>query len=283
MKCVQTQVTMQAGGKERALFMIDEDPRKDGDVFIKIRTGLQVGVQPNHTLVRQQRFSVHPSHRSKEFSSIKHTLELVDGRREETVQMSDAVKLKTGVAPVFSLRYGDLSDKRYNVTQAKGFDKLNLGDFDPKTGTPIVSVFVTHHDFDAPAVCDFGVIHEVRTSLFLLLIVVAYFPIQSFPASWTISSITERAPEDDDHARERMRIRMTGLSLPEMYAHLEMTNSFLFLDLVETVVQNCDAAIVPPHFPALLEQLRSKFESQFPGERRLSKFGANVPVIDESS
>lgn len=283
MNYVQTQVTMRAAGKERALFIIEEDPRKDGDVFIKIRTGHQVGVPPNNTLVRQQRFSIHPSHRSKEFSSIKQTLELIDGRREETVQMTDAVKLKTGAAPVFSLRFGDLSDKRYKVVQAKGFDKLSLGEFDPKTATPLVSVFVTHHDFDAPAVCDFGVIHEVRTSLFLFLIVIAYLPMQSIPAAGTISSITERTPEDDVIASERMRARMTGLSLPNVYGHLQMANSFLFLDLVKTVIRNSDAATVPPNLPALLEQLESKFKSSFPGERRLSIFGVNVPVINESN
>lgn len=141
----RTRYAVRIDGSLRILFTILEKP--DGELIIPMKTGERAENSLGPRLL-EQRYSVHPSPQSPEFTTIKQTVNTDDGKTETSVILTDAVKLKTGFAIVFSRRVQDLTPERYAIqsTNRKNERTYVLADLDPVLHTLFISVFVGHPD-----------------------------------------------------------------------------------------------------------------------------------------
>jgi hypothetical protein len=137
-------------GSLRILFTILEKP--NGELIIPMKTGERAETNLGPRLL-EQRYSIHPSPQSREFTTIKQTVNTDDGKTETSVILTDAVKLKTGFAIVFVRRVQDLMPERYVIQSPnrKNEQTRVLADLDPILHTLFIGVFLGHPDtpFDA--------------------------------------------------------------------------------------------------------------------------------------
>lgn len=183
-------VTIDACGQPRSVCVLEENPK--GDLYIRLRSGRQVGFPPNATRLRQSRFSIHPSDESPNFSTIKHTVELQGQPITTTVAITDAVKKKTGFATIFSRRCSAMGEARYDVSS--NLTNLSIGSFNPREQTPIMHVLVGAPDvtFHSPSG---GIdVYTFLSNRFQLVVCVDYLP---YPANASELLIINRtfAPE----------------------------------------------------------------------------------------
>ena len=71
------------------------------------------------TPILEQRFSIHPSLKSAEFTTVKHTTNLADGKRIVHTALTDAVKGKTGFFMIFARRAPIMSADKYFLSERR--------------------------------------------------------------------------------------------------------------------------------------------------------------------
>jgi hypothetical protein len=146
------------------LFTVVEKP--SGELTIGIASAERFG--SDHTQgpeVREQRYSIHPSPRSADYTTIKHTLNLSDGQQITHVIVTDAVKRRTGFASVLVRRMPNpeqsgrrVSDKdratsqiyclpKYDPSQFTLFHGLFVGPRGLKFGAQHEGVGIVQHEF----------------------------------------------------------------------------------------------------------------------------------------
>jgi hypothetical protein len=103
--------------KPRVLFSVLE--KKNGELIIPVRSAERYGHTYSSAIpILEQRFSIHPSLKSKDYTTIKHTTNLVDGTQVSSVALTDAIKLRTGFSIVYVKRVQDLSPEKYLLSEA---------------------------------------------------------------------------------------------------------------------------------------------------------------------
>jgi hypothetical protein len=117
--------------------------KANGELIIPTKTGERAENNLGPRLL-EQRYSVHPSPQSSEFTTIKQTVNTDDGKTETSVILTDAVKLKTGFAIVFVRRVQDLTPERYAIqsTNRKNERTFVIADLDPVLHTLFISVYL---------------------------------------------------------------------------------------------------------------------------------------------
>jgi hypothetical protein len=141
----RTRYAVRINGSLRILFTILEKP--NGELIIPMKTGERAESKFGPRLL-EQRYSVHPSPQSLEFTTIKQTVNTDDGKTETSVILTDAAKLKTGFAIVFVRRIQDLTPERYEIKSAnrKAERTYVVADLDPALHTLFIGVFIGHPD-----------------------------------------------------------------------------------------------------------------------------------------
>jgi hypothetical protein len=141
MPLLRKRVSVRTNGTPRSILLIDENMK--GDVYLRIKSGTQVGIPPNEIPVLQDRYSIHPSPKSPTYTTLKSTFELANGLKRTSVALTDAVKEKNGFAHLFSHRSSDLQAPLYDVP-TDDIDTIELGDFDNSQYALIVGAFIGH-------------------------------------------------------------------------------------------------------------------------------------------
>jgi hypothetical protein len=136
----------------RVLFSVFEKP--NGELIIPIRTAERLD-GPDGPRLREQRYSIHPSPRSADYTTIKQTINADSSRSITSVVLTDAVKKKSGFSIVFVRRVQDLNHEKYTLRRAqkKGERIFVLADLDPVLHTFFFGIFLCHPEtkFDASA------------------------------------------------------------------------------------------------------------------------------------
>lgn len=99
-------IQVEVAGTARNVMTLTEEAK--GDVYIRVYSGGQVGFGSEAIAVVEDRYSLHPSEKSTENVTLKHTLALANGEKRTSVALSDAVKTKSGFFHVFSHRTTEL-------------------------------------------------------------------------------------------------------------------------------------------------------------------------------
>lgn len=141
----KTRYVVRVGGSLRILFTVLE--KQNGELIIPTRTGERAESDLGPRIL-EQRYSVHPSPRSAEFTTIKQTINTDDGKTETSVILTDAVKLKAGFAIIFVRRVQDLTPDRYTIQSGnkKHEQTYVLADLDPVLHTLFFGILVGHRD-----------------------------------------------------------------------------------------------------------------------------------------
>lgn len=129
-------VQVRVNGKPRNLLSFDEG--NDGSVYVRLYAGGNYGMSPGNRVV-QCKFSLHPSHQSKEYVTLKHTFELEDGG-VKVAAVTDAVKSPNKFFHVFSHIFTDLEADLYSARPSD--PNLYIGDFDPLECSFVIGLFV---------------------------------------------------------------------------------------------------------------------------------------------
>jgi hypothetical protein len=143
MRLSRTIFTAQIASKARVLFSILEKP--NGELIIPFRAAERFGVDYTTGIpVLEQRYSIHPSLRSEEFTTVKHTTNLADGRQIVHVALTDAVKQKTGFSLMFVYRAPNMSPDKYLLSEKDKNRSLivSLPEYDPKLFTLFCGVLL---------------------------------------------------------------------------------------------------------------------------------------------
>ncbi|RAX40751.1 hypothetical protein [Rhizobium tropici] len=203
---LRLRVDVKANSNPRNLLIFEE--KKKGDVYIRLKSGVQIGMPPNEILIHQDRYSIHPSPISPTYTTVKKTFELKDETKITQSALTNAVKRKTGFAHIFTHRYSDLSAPLYDV-QADCRDVIELGDFDASKMALVVGLFVGHPDLIFPANSPTVGVDTFTSSKFRFVVCSTWLTIPAGLSSWTKSSITFPpelcgSVETQDSARQRM-------------------------------------------------------------------------------
>ena len=130
-------------GKDRVLFSILE--KSNGELIIPIRTAEKYGNEYDGGVdILEQRYSVHPSLQSTEFTTIKHTTNIADGSQIISVLLTDAIKKNTGFSLIFVRRCHDLSPDKYILSSNDQLRHtiISLLDYDPSISTLYYGVII---------------------------------------------------------------------------------------------------------------------------------------------
>jgi hypothetical protein len=184
-------------GAYRGLFSVLE--KSNGELIIPVTHGgrytdlskLDYG-SASHIL--EERISVHLSPNSGEFTTIKKSTVLDDGRRITAVALTDAVKRKSGFANIFVRRYENLSGDGYAPTgKIRAGDRLLVvPEHDPKHDTMFAGLFVGHPDSEFNAVNKDPMLHiqAIRFHDFQLVMLLLLQPFRSHYTTEVGSNIT---------------------------------------------------------------------------------------------
>lgn len=129
---------------------------------------------------------------------------------ENSYHVTEAISSHT-IAPVFSQRYSDLGDPRYDLKSA---DKtIEIGTLDPRFFSLIVAVYVSHRDATFKMTLPDAECFQLRFGIARLIIFSTYFclpPLES--ASLAIARTVPPEQIDDPVRRLDMEIFMRGFS-----------------------------------------------------------------------
>ena len=229
---LRQRVNVSTNGAARSILMIEEAAK--GDVYIRIKSGTQVGVPPNAVAVLQDRYSVHPSPKSPNYTTLKSTVELADGRKRTSVALTDAVKLRRGFAHLFTHRSSDLEAPIYDLP-VDNIGTIGLGDFDPNQQTLITGVFIGHPDSEFPTAPANALVNSFNSTHFKFVICHHWLDIPALPFAWSMNSLTF-APEifEDDQSREAALKKLEGQHPQSCLELFENFSNELLVNLLET-------------------------------------------------
>ncbi|WP_024929472.1 hypothetical protein [Methylophilus sp. OH31] len=150
---MKSKVAVEVKGKQRQILSFTE--KKTGDVYIRLYSGLQVGLPPNNKVIRQHRYSIHPSNQSQTYSMLKRTLEFVDEDSWTSSALTNAIKTNSGFFPVTIIRFDNLEAACYDLNVESA--DLIVPSFDPETQTLLMGLFVGNVDTPFPQHKDISV------------------------------------------------------------------------------------------------------------------------------
>lgn len=197
MTLLRKRLNVRTNGRLRSLLLIEE--KAQGDVYIRIKSGTQVGIPPNHVLVVQDRYSVHPSINSQTYTTLKKTVELANGFISTGVALTDAVKRQNGFAHLFTHRSSDLNAPVYDIDD-DGRDSIILGDFDPIKNVLVFGLFVGHPETVFGTGSGQEAIDTFCSSRFQFVICSHWITLPAAPFAWTMNSITFDPNSFEDEA-----------------------------------------------------------------------------------
>ncbi len=185
-----TRFSIQVPGGIRTLFTVVEKP--NGELIIPLKGAQRFGADwATAENVLEQRYSIHPSPRSKDFNVIKLTLNLESGRSVTTVALTDAAKLKNGFSIVFVRRCQRLIDSEPEQPNPKE-KTFSLARFDPALFNFIHALFVGHPETNFTVTDPNVVINSFSFRRFKLVIMASLYQLPSHHTTEFLHSITCR-------------------------------------------------------------------------------------------
>ncbi|MDT3250951.1 hypothetical protein QZQ97_08355 [Serratia sp. root2] len=126
--------------------------------------------------IKQQRYSFHRSMESQEqINFIKHTFEKNNGEVINTHVVTPVIKDKSGFVQVYSHRVPNLTPERYDMKKlSKGSVEENLGEWDVKSSSLFLSVYVGSASLDVPKINYSSNVRSFVISDFRFLIIWSY-------------------------------------------------------------------------------------------------------------
>jgi hypothetical protein len=200
----------------RILFSIVE--KSNGELILPIKSAERMG--PDWTtgpIVLEQRYSIHPSPKSADFTTIKQTINLEGGKSITTVALTDAVKKKSGFSIILVRRCQNLVDSPQPAFRTKPHDRLlTLNGFDPITFTLFFGLFVGHPETKFDTTDDELVIAPFYFQKFQVVLITSLFYMPSYRTTEMLHALTSR-PESAKHQHQETVFRhlMMGKS-PEI-------------------------------------------------------------------
>jgi hypothetical protein len=126
-------IEMQSG--LRPLFSVLE--KSSGELIIPVNARQKFGPDPSvGPPILEQRYSIHPSLRSADYTTIKQTTKLADGRQITNAIVTDAVKKSTGFALIFIRRMSNMNHNGRRISEHdKQIRQILVPGYDPEIYT----------------------------------------------------------------------------------------------------------------------------------------------------
>ncbi|WP_159012757.1 hypothetical protein [Bradyrhizobium sp. S69] len=206
-------------GAYRGLFSVLEKP--SGELIIPITHGgrysdwstLDYDSAPT---ILEERISIHLSPNSDEFTTIKKSTVLADGRRITAVALTDAAKRKTGFSNIFVRRYENLSGEGYApIGKAKVGDRLLVvPEHDPKFDTMFSGLYLGHPDVEFKVANKDPMLHieAIRFRNFQLVVMFSLQPFRSHYTTHVGSNVTSNPKSGSESRRVLLDALMRGKS-----------------------------------------------------------------------
>jgi hypothetical protein len=191
----------------------------------------------NAPTILESRISIHPSPNSPEFTTIKKTIVLNNGKKITADALTDAVKAKNGFSTVFVRRSETLVGDGYAALgkMKPGDHLLSLPEFDPRRWTLFSGLFLGHPDIEFDAENDDLMLHiaGIKFKSFQLVAMFSLLPMRSHYTSDLASNMTF-----DPTKIPILRLMMSGKSASFCLEHYrntvqEMTRRVLNIELRE--------------------------------------------------
>jgi hypothetical protein len=196
---------------ERILFSIVE--KTNGELILPISGAEKMGTDwttgPN---VREQRYSIHPSPKSADFTTLKLTIVLEGHPSTTIVALTNAVKKKSGFSIILVRRCQNLVHATQRPIRHKPRDKLvTLPEFDPMKFTLFHGLFVGHPKSKFDATEPNVIIAPLFFKNFQIIVMASLFRMPSHRTTESVHALTAR-PESAKHAQQEalLRFLMTG-------------------------------------------------------------------------
>ena len=164
----------------RQLFSVVE--KKNGELTIPINAAEIFVMGGTEKRVREHRYSIHPSPRSQDYTTIKQTVELENNEQVTTVSLTDAIKKRNGFSVIYVRRCQNMMNKNYptNFTRKPADYVLNIPPYDPAGLTLFHGLFVGHSDSEFSTTNENLIIFPLKFSEFQLIVFVS---IEVFPSA----------------------------------------------------------------------------------------------------
>jgi hypothetical protein len=196
---------------ERILFSIVE--KTNGELILPISGAEKMGIDwttgPN---VREQRYSIHPSPKSADFTTVKLTIVLEEHPSTTIVALTNAVKKKTGFSIILVRRCQNLVHATQRPIRHKPQDQLvTLPEFDPTKFTLFHGLFVGHPKSKFDATEPNVIIAPLFFKNFQIVVMASLFRMPSHRTTEFLHALTVR-PEAAKHEQQEalLRFLMTG-------------------------------------------------------------------------
>jgi len=237
MPLYRTRFAARIGGIPRILFSIIE--KQNGELLLVPKTGARMETHDGPLLL-EQRYSIHPSPNSAEFTTIKQTLNAEDGQSITSVILTDAVKKKTGFSIIFVRRVQNLESDRYILKEStkKHERTFVLAEYDPDLYTMLFGVLIGHPDTKFDATASGIVVNHFPFKQFKIILLESIVMMPSHSTSQYTHAVT-LPPEEATYgmSTEHLRYQMAGKS-PDICI-VQYQNS------VKTLVRNFWIAVLP--------------------------------------
>jgi hypothetical protein len=213
--------------KPRVLFSIFEKP--NGELIIPIRTSERYGTDySSGSPILEQRFSIHPSLKSQEYTTAKHTTNLQDGRQVTSVALTDAVKQKTGFSLIFALRAPNMAPDKYLLSDKdKGNSKFfELPPTNPLTATLYYGLLVGSPEIEFKASDPQLLVFQHRYKRFRIVLLATWFLGSPSHHTSEFLHVLTADPETPSSSTERMFLRqfMRESQIPFASSSLRMVH-----------------------------------------------------------
>jgi hypothetical protein len=204
-------------GAYRGLFSVLERP--NGELIIPVTHGgrytdLSVLDYDTASIILEERISVHLSPDSEQFTTIKKSTALDDGRRNTVVALTDAIKRKSGFSNIFVRRYENLSGEGYaSLGKVKLGDRLLvIPEHDPKFNTMFGGLYVGHPDIEFKTANNDPMLHieAIKFREFQLVVLFLLQPFRSHNTTEVGSNITFDPRSDTGRRKTFLQALMHG-------------------------------------------------------------------------
>jgi hypothetical protein len=237
MPLYRTRFAVRVGGIPRILFSIIE--KQSGELLLVPKTADRMETNDGPLLL-EQRYSIHPSPNSAEFTTIKQTLNAADGQSITSVVLTDAIKKRTGFSIISVRRVQDLSGDRYILKEGtkKHERTLILAEYDPSLYTMFFGLLIGHPEVAFDASASGIVVSHFPFRRFKIILLTSILMMPSHHSTQYTHAVT-LPPEQPmlGMSQETLRYQMTGKS-PEICME-QYQNS------VKTLVKNFWELVLP--------------------------------------
>jgi hypothetical protein len=209
--------TIKTDGERRVFLSISE--RASGDVTVILKhADYHMGVASNpDELIRTQRYSLHVSPKSLDYSTVKHTIELDNGRRLTSAHVTSVVKGDVGrFAILFQRLVPDLRNDKYRIGIHDKAKICNLGEYDPANFTFSHALIIGSPSHEFPTLGgDFNITQRVFGK-FRLVVLWSFLTLPSAPIGRLVHNLTV-PPElaGNTELEQQMKNLMDGVDARE--------------------------------------------------------------------